>query len=546
MRQTWARLFFAGISVIGGMCAPGAQGAVVGGAASAAPRPNVLFILADDLGWGDPSCYGNGKFRTPSIDRLARQGTLFTQFYQGGSVCSPSRGTLLTGRWPSELRLHGHLASARQNEERAMAQFLDPAAVTLPRLLKQAGYSTAHVGKWHLGHPPGTGESLATYGFDVARFIDGRNGTTNVWAVEERPRATRLLVDEALSVLGGLKDKPFYCQLWLNDPHASLAPSDEQMAPFRGKTPKGFTTPFAVYAATVKEMDRQLGRVLDALDEWGIATNTVVIFSSDNGPEDIEISNAAWSGIGSAGPLRGRKRSLYEGGTRVPFIVRWPQGGAPAGQVNTRTVVSGADLLPTVCELAGVALPAEVKAQQRGQSVAPAFRGDKSFLRSEPLMWEWRFRVFNHPWNRSPALAIRDGSWKLLLNPDRSRVELYDAERDSGEQLNLAAAHPDVVARLSDRVLAWQKTLPPGPVEDSAGKNDYPWPQEGALSKQELTRGPLFEKSDKDGDGVLTREEYMKNFSDREKQVGRERFPIFDANKDGKLSRDEFIHMGRE
>jgi N-acetylgalactosamine-6-sulfatase len=524
-----------------GLCLTGSSSR----AADAGARPNVLFILADDLGWGDLSCYGNGKFRTPALDRLARQGTLFTQFYQGGSVCSPSRGTLMTGRWPSELRLHGHLATARQNEERAMAQFLDPANATLPRLLKQAGYTTAHVGKWHLGRPPDAGESLAAYGFDDARWIDGKSGTTNVWAVEERPRATKLLVDETLAVLEAIKAKTFFCQLWLVDPHAALAPSDEQMAPFRRNVPTGFTSPFEVYAGTVTEMDRQLGRVLDKLDELGLSKNTLVIFSSDNGPEDIEIGNAAWSGIGSAGPLRGRKRSLYEGGTRVPFLVRWPQGGAPAGQVNTQTVVSGADLLPTVCELAGVALPEEVQAVQRGQSVAAAFKGDKGFKRSQPLVWEWRYRVFNHPWNRSPVLAIRDGPWKLLLNPDRGRAELYEVERDPGEALNVAAAHADVVARLGDRVLAWQKTLPPGPVEAAAGRNDYAWPQEGAVSKMAAEREPLFVKSDKDQNGELSREEYLSNFPGQQRPVGEARFPTFDANKDGRLSRDEFIYMGQ-
>lgn len=521
----------------------------VGGAAETVlagqARPNILFILADDLGWGDLSCYGNRRFRTPALDRLARQGTLFTQFYQGGSVCSPSRGTLMTGRWPAELRLHGHLSSAGQNEERAMAQFLDPANATLPRLLRQAGYATAHVGKWHLGRPPEGDGTLEAYGFDTARWIDCQSGGTNLWAVGERPRATKVLADETIAVLEGLKGRPFYCQLWLNDPHALLAPSAEQMAPFRRNVPEGFTSPFEVYAATVTEMDRELGRVLDALDTLGLARDTVVIFSSDNGPEDIEISNATWSGVGSAGPLRGRKRSLYEGGTRVPFIVRWPGGGAPAGQVNTGTVVSGADLLPTVCEVAGVALPEEVRAVQRGESVAAAFRGDKGLVRQAPLMWEWRYRVFNHPWNRSPMLAIREGRWKLLMNPDGGRVELYDIERDPGEALNLAAAEGAIVARLRERVSAWQRTLPPGPVEPAAGRNDYPWPEEAAESKAALERGPIFERSDRDGDGVLSLEEYLGNFPERERHVGRERFPRFDSNKDGVLSRDEFIYMGR-
>ena len=458
-------------------------------AADTPPKPNILFILADDLGWGDPSCYGNAKFKTPSLDRMAREGTLFTQYYQGGSVCSPSRCTLMTGRWPAEFRIHGHYATAQQNRQRDMSDFLDPAAATLPRLLKEAGYATAHVGKWHLGRPPRGGEGLAAYGFDETLWLDARSDMAgedvNLWAVPNRPRASRVLVDSMIEVLQRAKTagKPFFAQLWLNDPHAPLAPSADQMKPFHRMEPAGFTSPHEVYAATVTEMDRQIGRVLDQLDALGLAQNTIVIFSSDNGPEDIEINNATWSGVGSTGPLRGRKRSLYEGGIRLPFIVRWPQA-VPAGQVNNLTVVSGADLLPTLCELAGAPVPDAVKVTLRGQSMAAAWRGDKTFQRTTPLMWEWRFRIVNHPWNRSPMLAIREGKWKLLLNPDRSRVELYDIPADVLEQNNLAEQHPDVVARLSEKALAWQKTLPPGAVEPAAGRNSFPWPGQTPATKK--------------------------------------------------------------
>lgn len=451
--------------------------------AAEARRPNILFILADDLGWGDLSCYGNSRFKTPALDQLAREGTLFTQFYQSSGVCSPSRCSLMTGRWPAEFRLHGHYASAEENRRRDMSQFLDPSVPTLPRLLKQAGYTTAHIGKWHLGKEPQSASGLAEYGFDEGRWVDARAdiandepSRTNLWNASERPRASRMLVDAAIEVLERIKDKAFYCQLWLNDPHAPLAPSQEQMKPFRGSEPPGFTTPFAVYAATVTEMDRQIGRLLAKLDELGLRENTIVIFSSDNGPEDIEISNAAWSGVGSAGPLRGRKRSLYEGGVRVPFIVRWPKV-TPAGHVNDSTVVSGVDLLPTLCEITGAEMSREVRETFRGQSVAPALRGDEHFRRSRPLFWEWRFAIFDHPWNRSPMLGIREGEWKLLLNPDRSRVELYDIPADPSEQNNVSKQHASVVKRLAAKALAWQKTLPPGMVEPSAGKNSYRWPQ---------------------------------------------------------------------
>jgi arylsulfatase A-like enzyme len=198
--------------------------------------PSQLFILADDPGWGDPSCYGNGKFRTPSLDRLAREGTLFTQYYQG---------------------------------------------------------------------------VLSAYGFDEAHCVDAiadmMGESVNLWSVENRPRASKVLVEETLAVLDRVKDPPFYCELWLNDPHAPLAPSVEQMKPFRRSTPARFTSPLEVYAGTVAEMDRQIGRLLAKLDDLHLTENTLVIVSSDNGLGDIDIGNATWAGIGSAGPLRGHK-----------------------------------------------------------------------------------------------------------------------------------------------------------------------------------------------------------------------------------------------
>ncbi|MDR1958011.1 MAG: sulfatase-like hydrolase/transferase [Planctomycetaceae bacterium] len=452
----------------------------------AGDKPNILFLLADDLGWGDLGCYGNTRIKTPSLDRLAREGTRFTQYYQGGSVCSPSRSTLTTGRLPAELKIHGHYATAKQNAARGMGNFLDPSVATLPRLLQQEGYQTAHIGKWHLGLPPDTPEdekALQIYGFDKVFWLNSQQNVdgklVRLGQPENRPRAAKTLVDAAINVLDTAeKNKPFFVQLWFNDPHASLAPSEEQRKPYRAPaTPDGFTSPIEVYAGTVTELDKQIGRLLDHLEESGLAKNTIVIFSSDNGPEDIAIANASWSGVGSAGPFRGRKRSLYEGGIRLPFIVRW-HGNVPAGQINNNSIISGADLLPTLTAAAGITLPEDVQSVQRGENVIAAFRGDKNFQRTKPLYWEWRFNIANHLWNRSPILAIREGQWKLLLNPDKSRVELYDIPNDPGEQNNLAEKYPDVVTRLSEIVLAWQKTLPEGPYEPSAGKNDYPWPKE--------------------------------------------------------------------
>jgi len=457
------------VSVLASVCSWAESGRAV--------PPNVLFLLADDLGWGDLSCYGNRKFRTPNLDRLAREGIIFTQYYQAGSVCSPTRAALMTGHYPAELAIHGHLATPEQNAARDMPNFLDPKIPTVAQLLKKAGYTTIHVGKWHLGKPSPNVPGLEPYGFDLARWIDCQEEGRNLWSVKERPVAARELVDATIQTLKGIKDRPFYCQLWFNDPHAPLAPSAEQMATLRRQVPEGFTSPFMVYAATVIEMDRQIGRLLDALDELGLKDNTLVIFSSDNGPEDIDIGNASWSGYGSAGPLRGRKRSLYEGGIRVPFIVRWP-AGTPGGLVNNDTVICGVDFLPTLCDLAGVPLPDDVKAKCRGESMARAIRGDKTVQRETTLFWEWRFRIFNHPWNCSPILAVRAGPYKLLFNADGSRIELYEIPKDPGEYNNVASQKPEIVKQLMEKGLAWQKTLPPGHYDKEAGRADYPWPVE--------------------------------------------------------------------
>lgn len=443
-------------------------------------RPNILIIVADDLGWGDPSCFGNTRFQTPGIDRLAREGTRFTQFYQAAAVCTPARAAMLTGRWPAQLRMHAPLLEARSNAARDIALRLDPEVPTVADLLRDAGYATIHVGKWHLGTAEGIDlaqPSLLDYGFDASHWVDGKahveGRAVDLFAVQERPAGSATLVDATLAAIDQVKDKPFYCQLWLTDVHAPLAPSTEQRAPFRGQTPDGFTSPLEVYAASVTAMDRQIARLLEQLDARGIASNTLIIFTSDNGPADPVTPQSTWSAAGSPGPFRGLKRSLYEGGIRVPFIVRWP-GTTPAGAVNDAAVISGVDLITTFCEVAGATVPSEVK----GESALDAWRGATvAPLRAHPLMWEWRYPAHGHPWMRSPSLAIRDGAWKLLMNHDGTRVELYDIPRDPSELANVADRQPEVVARLSAALQAWSKSLPAGKIDPLAGDASYPWPK---------------------------------------------------------------------
>jgi arylsulfatase A-like enzyme len=451
----------------------------VGADESAKERPNVVFIFGDDWGWGDLSCYGNKRMRTPNLDRLARQGIQFTQFYVSASVCSPSRAAIMTGRYPVRDRIFGHIARPELNKKRAMPNFLDPSLPMLTRILQRNGYVTGHFGKWHLGHGPGAPLPDA-YGVDDYRTCvsnDPQAKEFDLFSAKLRPVATKLVMNETIRFIEANKDKPFYVNAWLSDMHAPLNPSEEQMKPFARYSPNRWgihhNGAAQIYYATEAEADKQIGIFLKKLDTLGLAENTIVIFSSDNGPEDIEIRNAAHSGVGSPGPFRGRKRSIYEGGIRMPFIVRWPKG-TPAGKVDTTSVIAGVDFLPTICALAGVPLPDDLDID--GQDMSAALRGAPT-QRTQPLMWEWRYRVFGHPFNKCPRLAMRDGKWKLLMNPDDSRIELYDIPADPMELNNVADEHADVVARMRKAVLAWYKTLPEAPADPSAGSNAYPWPK---------------------------------------------------------------------
>jgi N-acetylgalactosamine-6-sulfatase len=439
----------------------------------AADKPNVIFILADDLGWGDLGCYGHPHIKTPNLDRLARQGTLFTQFYVNGSVCSPSRTAFMTGNYPARHRVHGHFAAHAQNAARDMPDWLDPSVVTLPKLMKQAGYATAHFGKWHLGSGDGA-PSPGEYGIDDHRT---QNSAGPGWEENDssfRARSTAAFVDETLRFIKAHREEPFYVNLWTLVPHATLNPTLEQMKPYAKFQPGNvpFKSAAQVFYASVTDLDAQIGRLLTELDALGLADNTLVIFSSDNGPEDIHIRNAGHSGIGSAGPIRGRKRSLYEGGVRVPFIVRWP-GVVPAERIDDASVVAGVDLLPTVCQLSGAALPADYRPD--GEAVADILRGT-SRPRRRSLFWEWRFSIAGEVFHHSPMLAVREGNWKLLLNPDRSRVELYDIPADPTQLADQSEKHPELVERLASEAIAWQKTLPEGRKQPGAGQQTYPWP----------------------------------------------------------------------
>jgi len=290
-----------------------------------------------------------------------------------------------------------------------------------------------------------------------------------------RAKSTAQIMDRTIAFIERHRHEPFYVNIWSLVPHATLHPTPEQMEPYKRLAPGD--APYEgvkqIYYASVSDLDTQIGRLVQRIDELGLDKNTFIVFSSDNGPEDLNIRNAVHSGIGNAGPFRGRKRSLYEGGVRLPFIVRCP-GRVPAGRVDSESILAGVDWLPTICRLAGVEPPGDLNAD--GEDMSQVLLGTPK-RRSLPLLWEWRFRVFGDMVHRCPRLAIRDGRWKLLMNPDRRRIELYDIPNDPTELDNVMGQHPDVVAQLSEKVLAWHKTLPAGPIEAAAGANDYPWPK---------------------------------------------------------------------
>ena len=479
-RRDFMKLAMGGCCLALSSCVPAKKNAASGN------RTNFVFIFTDDQGWQDLGCYGHPYLKTPNLDKLAKEGVRFEQFYVSGSVCSPSRVAFMTGHYPARHHIHRHLANHGHNSVNGMPDWLDPGVETVTRMLQNAGYVTGHFGKWHLGHLPGA-PPPGEYGIDEHRaFVgtgpgwdmhgnphsedlalsDALKATSSFWA-----HSTDYFVDAAIGFLDKNKDRPFYLNLWTFLPHAPLRPTGEQLAVYKKLKPdpkdfdswmqeyaadaKNLPEQMKTYAAAMTSVDKALGRFLQKLDALGLTENTVVFFTSDNGPEDYHVGNARNSGMGATGVFRGRKRSLYEGGIRMPCIARWP-GRIPADRVDKTSVIAAVDWLPTVCSLAGVQVP-DIKPD--GEDISDILQG-ATLPRRRPLFWEWRADVAGNQDYKPPSLAIRQGDWKLFANPDGSRRELYNIPKDPEERLNVAERNPDVVAQLLPKLLKWKKTLP--------------------------------------------------------------------------------------
>lgn len=417
-----------------------------------AARPNIVFVLTDDMGCGDVGCNGGKFVPTPNIDRLASEGIRFTQFSVASPICSPSRVALTTGMFPARWQITSYLQTRAGNKACEQADFLDAKAPTVARTLQAAGYATGHFGKWHMGGgrdvtnaPP-----ITAYGFDeYASTWESPDphpditATDWIWSKKDKVKRwnrTAFFVDKALDFLRRHKEQPCYVNIWPDDVHTPWVPADD--AP-KGDKPENFRRVLAEY-------DRQVGRLLAGLKELGIDENTLIVFASDNGPLPT------FGGTRAAG-LRGSKLSLYEGGVREPFIVRWP-GRVPAGRVDEQSVLNGVDLFPSFCTLAGVVAP-----NLDGEDVGAVWLG-KPVTRKKPLFWEYgrNNKSFKYPEgrDRSPNVAVRDGQWKLLVNADGTGAELYDLIADPEETTDLAARQPKIARRLTEQALRWRKSLP--------------------------------------------------------------------------------------
>lgn len=447
---------------------------LLSGATYAQKKTNIIFIFIDDMGYADLGCYGRKDVQTPNIDGLAKEGILFTQFYANAPICSPSRAAVTTGQFPTHWGITSYIHSRTQNDLRGVRHCLSPKAPSVAKNIQNAGYYTAHIGKWHLGGGRDIADVplITEYGFNESvtqfeglgerylatfeTFDEYENGKRDLELQSEalgkgdvhwvrRDECTEKFVDRTIQAIKNANkaNKPFYINLWPDDMHTPLEPPKDLRNDLSDKSR---------FLGVIKEMDKQMGRLFDYIkSDNELLQNTLIVFTSDNGPDKA---------VNTAGVLRGHKTNLYEGGVREPFIVWWP-GKIPAekaGSKNTGSVVAGIDLPLMFMEVAGAKPDQGI--EYDGENMLEAISGKTTKIRSKPLMW---IRPPDRPGyypDNAPDLAIRKGDYKLLMDFDGTNLQLYDLINDEGESKNLKKEKPTVAAELKKDLMAWFKNYP--------------------------------------------------------------------------------------
>ena len=426
------------------------------------PRPNIILFFIDDLGWKDLSFMGSDYYETPNIDRLAEQGMVFTQAYSNAPNCAPTRACLMTGQYSPRHGIYTVGSSERgKSENRKIVPIqnkttLDPDFPSFAKLLHKDGYVTASIGKWHLGDDPVAGP--LAHGFDVNVGGNHRGSPHQYFSPYQSPDLpkspegeylTDHLSEEAVQFIDANHQKPFFLYFPHFAVHTPLQAKEELIKKYKAKSGDQYHH-HATYAAMIQSVDEGVGKILEALDQYGISENTIVILNSDNG---------GYGPATSMHPLRGSKGMLYEGGIRVPLVFHWP------GQVRPTTIcdspVITLDLYPTILEMAGVAPDSEHALD--GKSLLPLLE-EKERWAERTLYWHFpayleAYRRDGGPWRTTPAGAIRKGEWKLIEFFEDHHLELYHLGNDIGETDNLAELKPDIVKELLDEMRAWRKEV---------------------------------------------------------------------------------------
>ena len=435
-------------------------------------QPNIILVFIDDMGWADFSCFGNKDVSTQNFDQLAAEGIRFEQFYVNSPICSPSRVAISTGTYPQRWKISSYLANRKSNIQRGMAQWLDPTAPMLARFLQNEGYATGHFGKWHMGGQRDVADAplITEYGFDesLTNFeglgprvlalkdpYDGSEpqphnlGSHNLGRGKityvDRSLVTKSYTEAAMDFIKRSKSdsKPFYVNLWPDDVHSPFFPP---------KARRGDGAKRTLYHGVLDTADEQIGQLFDYVrSDEELRKNTLILVCSDNGPEQ---------GAGSAGRFKGHKTHLFEGGIRSPLIA-WGPGllsKSSNGQVNQTSVLSAVDLVPSILAIADARV---TNTAFDGEDLSSTILGQSDASRSAPLF-------FRRPPDRDrfygiedcPDLAMRAGKWKLLCEYDGSDAMLFDLQNDPSESNNLAERQKDIVAEMSQALIAWHKSMP--------------------------------------------------------------------------------------